>query len=91
MKHNKLYILVAGIVLFSMILAACATQATPTEVVVETPPTEVPVVPTEAPPTEVPPTEVASRRTDCSACFEGVSLSAPDCDYGGLIKEHRSC
>ena len=29
MKHNKLYVLVAGIMLFSMILAACAPAATP--------------------------------------------------------------
>ena len=69
MKHNKLYILMAMLVLFSMMLAACATQATPTVVVTEAPPTEVPVVPTEAPP-----------------AFEPVSLSAPDCEYGGLLK-----
>ena len=69
MKHNKLYILVAMIVLFSMVLAACATQATPTVVVTEAPPTSVPVVPTEVPP-----------------AFEPVSLSAPDCEYGGLLK-----
>ncbi len=37
MKHNKLYILVAVIVLSSMILAACATPPTPTVVVTEAP------------------------------------------------------
>jgi peptide/nickel transport system substrate-binding protein len=79
MKHNKLYILVAILVLFSMVLAACATQATPTEVVSEAPPTEVPVVPTEVPPTEVPPTEVPTEAPP----YEGLSLMAPDCTYGG--------
>jgi alpha-1,4-digalacturonate transport system substrate-binding protein len=63
MKHNKLYLLVAGIVLFSIILAACAPQvsqpiATPEAPVV----TEVPTaVPTEVPPTEVPPTDVPTE------------------------------
>jgi len=84
MKHNKLYILVAIVVLFSMVLSACATQATPTEVVVEPPATAVPVVPTEVPPTEVPATEAPP--TEAPPAFEGLSLSAPDCDYGGLIK-----
>jgi peptide/nickel transport system substrate-binding protein len=81
MKHNKLYILVAVIVLFSMILAACATTPTPTEVVTAPPATAVPVVPTAVPPTAVPPTEVPP--TEAPPPFEGLSLSAPDCSYGG--------
>ena len=61
MKLNKLYALLAGIMIFSMILVACAPEvsnpiatpptAVPTEVVVE--PTAVPVEPT-AVPTEAP-------------------------------------
>jgi len=45
---NKLFSLVSVFVLFSLVLAACAPAATPTEV----PPTEVP--PTEVPPTATP-------------------------------------
>jgi len=83
MKHNKLYLLVAGIMLFSMVLAACATTPTPTEVVTAPPATQAPVVPTEVPPTEVPPTEVPPTE---APPYEGVSLSAPDCEYGGELK-----
>jgi peptide/nickel transport system substrate-binding protein len=71
MKHKTLYILVAGIVLFSMILSACATQASPTVVVTEAPATQGPVATT--PPTAAP-------------AFEPISLSAPDCSYGGEFK-----
>jgi len=59
MKHKKLYILVAGVMLFSMLLAACGTTSTPTEVVTEAPPVEEPVVtepPAVEPPTAEPPT-----------------------------------
>ncbi len=44
------------------------------------PATQAPAVPTTAP-TKAPPTEVPA------APFEGKSLAAPDCDYGGKIKE----
>src|SRR4030066_2279890 len=53
MKRKNLYILVAVIVLFSMILGACAPQAPPPAVVTEAPATEEPVA-TEAPATEAP-------------------------------------
>jgi ABC-type transport system substrate-binding protein len=78
MKHNKLYILVAFFVLSSMILAACATQATPTVVVTEEPATSAPVATT--PPTAIPPTAVPPT---AAPAYEGISLSAPDCTYGG--------
>jgi len=81
MKHNKLYILVAVIVLSSMILAACATQATPTVVVTEAPATSAPVATT--PPTAVPPTKVPTEVPTAAPTFEGFSLSATDCSYGG--------
>ena len=42
MKHNKLYLMVAGIVLFSMVLAACAPQVSNP---IATPPTAAPVEP----------------------------------------------
>ncbi|HSB65633.1 MAG TPA: ABC transporter substrate-binding protein [Anaerolineales bacterium] len=84
MKHNKLYILVAMIVLSSMILAACAAQATPTEVVTEAPATEAPVVPTTPP--IVVPTAVPTEEPTAAPVFEGISLSAPDCSYGGEFK-----
>jgi ABC-type transport system substrate-binding protein len=78
MKHNKLYILVAVIVLSSMILAACATTPTPTVVVTEAPATSAPVATT--PPAAVPPTAVPPT---AAPAYEGISLSAPDCTYGG--------
>jgi ABC-type transport system substrate-binding protein len=79
MNRKMLYNLGAILVLLSMVLSACATPAATTEA---PKPTEAPVQPTEAPaqPTEVPPTEVPV------AVFEPLSLSAPDCEYGGLVK-----
>jgi peptide/nickel transport system substrate-binding protein len=59
MKHNKLYILVAVVVLFSMVLAACATKETPTVVVTEAPATAVPV------PTTPPFEPVSLSAPDC--------------------------
>lgn len=57
MKRRSLYIVLAMVLVFSMVLAACQTPAAPTEEpVVEptaVPPTDVPV-PTEVPPTAVP-------------------------------------
>ena len=83
MKHNKLYILVAGIVLFSMFLAACVQQ--PTAVVVtEAPKTQASVATT--PPTAVPtavPTEVPTEIPTPASTFEPFSLLAPDCTYKG--------
>lgn len=58
MRNKNFYILVAGLMLFSMALASCATPTTtPTSVATEAPATEAPPVVTEAPPapTEVPP------------------------------------
>ena len=80
MKHNKLYILVAVIVLFSMVLAACVTKPTPTVVVTEAPATQVPVATT--PPTAVP-TKVPTEVPTAAPTFEPFSLIAPDCSYGG--------
>ena len=71
--HKKLYVFLSMLVVFSMLLTACATVATqapaptekpaeaaPTEKPAEAAPTEKPAeaAPTEVPPTEVPPTEV---------------------------------
>ena len=61
MKHKFTYSLMAGLMVLSMLLAACAQQPAATEA-----PTEPPAA------TEVP--------------FEPMSVSAPDCEYGGLIK-----
>jgi ABC-type transport system substrate-binding protein len=61
MKHKFVYSLMAGLMIFSMLLAACAQQPAVTEA-----PTQ-PPEPTAAP-------------------FEPLSYSAPDCEYGGLIK-----
>lgn len=69
MKHRTLYLLVTGIVLFSMILAACAQQpvatAEPT-----TPPTAVPTVPPFEP--------VSLKAPDCSYGGEFAAMEAVD-------------
>lgn len=79
MKSKSLYSAVIFLVLLSMAVAAC-TPAAPTEVPVVEQPTAVPVEPTAVPaePTAVPVEPVA---------YEGMVQTAPDCDYGGLIKE----
>jgi len=61
MKHKFAYSLMAGLMVLSMMLAACAPAPAVTEA-----PTEPPAA------TEVP--------------FVPLSFSAPDCEYGGLIK-----
>jgi len=73
MKRKTLFTLLAFLVIASMVLTACQPAATPA-------PTEAPPVeqPTEAP-TAVPPTEAPK--------YEGLTLTAPDCEYGGFIKE----
>jgi len=64
MKHKKLYFLVTFIMLVSMILAACAQQATPTDVMTEEPvATEAPVT-TEPPPAVEPVTFIFGRGGD---------------------------
>ncbi len=93
MKHKYLYTLLAVFVLASMVLAACAPTAPATT---EAPPpveTEAPVmteepVATEAPPveTEAPVVTEAPVATEPPSTYEGVSLAAESCDYGGIIK-----
>lgn len=80
MKRN-LYVLLSLVVLASMALTACggapATQPPA--------PTEAPA--TQAPATEAPATEAATAvATEAPSNFEGMSVSAPNCDYGGEIK-----
>lgn len=74
MKRN-LYVLLSLLVLASIVLTACG-GAPATE---EAAPTEAPATeaPTEAPATEAP--------TEAAPAFEGMSVAAPDCDYGGKI------
>ncbi len=93
MKHKYLYTLLAVFVLASMVLAACAPTAPATT---EAPPpveTEAPVmteepVATEAPPveTEAPMVTEAPVATEPPSTYEGLSLAAESCDYGGIIK-----
>ncbi|MEN6482599.1 MAG: ABC transporter substrate-binding protein [Anaerolineaceae bacterium] len=79
MKSKKLFIIVAFLVSFSMILASCQNAETPTAAApVEESPTAAALV--EESPTAAAPVVEPST-------FEPMSLAAPDCDYGGLIKE----
>jgi len=73
MKSKKLYALIAAAMLLSMVLAACAPAATPA-------PAE-PAAPAAPAATEVPATE------EPVAEFEPLVITAPDCEYGGILKE----
>jgi ABC-type transport system substrate-binding protein len=100
---GKLYTLLAVVLLLSMVLAACAPQAAPTTVATEAPATEAPVV-TEAPATEAPvateaPTEepaatepaaTEAPTAEAGTGYNVMSMSAPDCDYGGNFKTIES-
>jgi ABC-type transport system substrate-binding protein len=77
MNRKLFYILAVTVLLMSMILSACATTAATTEAPA---PTEPPKA-TEAPPEEPKPTEPPAAPS-----FEPMSLAAPDCEYGGLVK-----
>ena len=79
MKSKSLFAMIALLIVASMVLAACGGGATEEPAAPAAEPTEEPMEePTEAPmeePTEEPMME-----------FEGKSVEAPDCDYGGKIK-----
>lgn len=82
MRSKTLFSVVFLLVLVSMVAVAC-TPATPTAAPVEQQPTEVVVEPTAAP---VEPTAVMEATT-APMTFEPMVQTAPNCDYGGLIKE----
>lgn len=75
MKRNT-NVLLSLLVLASMILAACGGGATATEAMTEEPAAPATEAPTEAPATEAP----------AMPAFEGTSVSAEDCSYGGEFK-----
>ena len=79
MKRN-LYVLLSLLVLASVVLTACGGAATeaPAEPT-EPPATEMPA--TEAPATEAPATEAPTE----APAFDGLSVAAENCDYGGKI------
>jgi peptide/nickel transport system substrate-binding protein len=78
MKSKYMYLFLAALMILSLTLTACQPAATPT---VEAAPVEaatevVAEVATEAPAAEEP-----------AAASDMMVVTAPDCDYGGLIKE----
>ena len=80
---NRMFLMIATIVLASMILAACGPA-----------PTEAPAAPdapaaTEAPaaePTAAAPAEPTAVPKVPVATFDGTTLKAESCDYGGFFK-----
>lgn len=85
MKFKKLFVILAILVMVSTFFAACApaTEAPAVEEpVVEEPAAEEPVV--EEPAVEEPAAEEPAAEEPIA--FEGKSVEAPNCDYGGKIK-----
>lgn len=79
MKSKSLFAMIALLIVASMVLAACGGTATEEPAAPAEEPTEEPMEePTEAPAEE--PTE------EPMAEFEGMSVEAPNCDYGGKIQ-----
>ena len=79
MKSKSLFAMIALLIVASMVLAACGGGAVEEPAAPAEEPTEEPMEePTEAPAEE--PTEEPMME------FEGKSVEAPDCDYGGKIK-----
>jgi ABC-type transport system substrate-binding protein len=79
--NKKLFALLSVLVIASLAISACAKTPEPTEApMTEAPMTEAPTAaPTEAPePTAIPKVSVAT--------FDGTSLVAESCDYGGFFK-----
>ena len=76
-QNRKWFSLVSLLIVAAVLISACAPVTTPT-----TPPpqpTQPPPPPTQPPkPTEVP--------TEAPPAFEPMSYSAPDCNYGGIMK-----
>ena len=77
MKNKTLYMLLAAMMVLSMVLAACGAQA-PEAPAAEAPAAEEPAA--EAPAAEEPAAEAPMAE------FEGKTVAAPNCDYGGKIK-----
>ncbi len=79
MKSKSLFTMLALLIVASMVLAACGGGAVEEPVVEE--PMEEPAAeePAEEPAAEEPAEEPMME-------FEGKSVEAPDCDYGGKIK-----
>jgi ABC-type transport system substrate-binding protein len=81
-KRN-LYVLLTLLVLTSVILTACGGGAPATEAPVVTEPPE--AEPTEMPATEEPTEAATEAATEPASDFEGMSVAAENCDYGGKI------
>ena len=82
MRSKTLFSVVFLLVLVSMVAVAC-TPATPTAAPAEQQPTEAMAEPTAAP---VEPTAVMEATAE-PMMFEPMVQTAPNCDYGGLLKE----
>lgn len=97
MSRKSLFTWAALVLVFSMVLGACAQPAAPTAVVTDAPAMteEAPAMTEEAPAmTEEAPamTEEAPAMTEeaPASSYEVMSLEAPNCDYGGNFKKIES-
>ena len=90
MKHKSFYMLGVLVLVFSMLLAACAPggggEVVPTATKAPVEPTKVPE-PTATKEMAAEPTKAPAEPTATSApLYEGIKLEAPDCEYGGNVK-----
>lgn len=93
MKRKHLFILLSILVAMSMVLAACGTPTeAPTEEAPPAPEEPAPEEPAPEEPMEEEPTEEPMEEEPTEEpmeepmAFEGMTLEAPSCDYGGKIK-----
>lgn len=91
MKFPKSFMLIAGLLVLGLLLAACGGGAAEPTEAPEVEATEAPVEePTEAPveePTEAPVEEPTEAPVEVTMEYEPLVVTAESCDYGGLLQE----
>lgn len=87
MKSKSIFLILSLLVVFSMLLTACAAPAAEAPQPAEEKPAEAPPPAEEAPAEEPAPAEEAPAE---EPQMELMSVAAKDCEYGGIIKEIKA-